>query len=129
MAAKFLNRWRAQAKVFRRLTLRRDHFLLGKAQNGCAIVLAGRLSSLEAIDRRSGQPKIAVALRAPVRLHEAAGRRGGETLVSGGGDCNADHIQTPCFVGPVGPLLRPCSALFRAYAASPADRPNAVTNL
>jgi hypothetical protein len=37
------------------------------------VALAGRPGSLEAIDRCSGQPKIVVALRAPVRLHEAAG--------------------------------------------------------
>jgi hypothetical protein len=90
-----LARLSAPAKGFpRRLTLRRDHLLLGEAQNGGAIALAGRPGSLEAIDRRSGQPKIVVALRAPVRLHEAAGRRGGERLVSGGGDFNADHSDT-----------------------------------
>ena len=53
----------APAKGFpRRLTLRRDHLLLGEAQNGGAIALAGHPGSLEAIDRRSGQPKIVVAL-------------------------------------------------------------------
>ena len=52
-----------------RLTLRRDHLLLGEAQNRGAIALAGRPGSLEAIDRCAGQPKIVVALRAPVRLH------------------------------------------------------------
>ena len=74
--------------------LRRDHLLLGEAQNGGAIALAGHPGSLEAIDRRSGQPKIVVALWASVRLHEAADRQGGERLVSGGGDFNADHSDT-----------------------------------
>jgi hypothetical protein len=49
-----LARLSAPAKGFpRRLTLRRDHLLLGEAQNGGAIALAGRPGSLEAIDRRA----------------------------------------------------------------------------
>src|SRR3984957_6701558 len=109
----------------RRLTLRRDHLLLGEAQNGGAIALAGRPGSLEAIDRCAGQPKIVGALRAPVRLHEAAGRRGRERLVSGGGDFNADHSDT-VFHRSRCRLVR--FSLFRAYAASPADRAKAMTS-
>jgi hypothetical protein len=39
------------------LTLRRDHLLLGEAQNGGAIALAGRPGGLEAIDRCLGSAK------------------------------------------------------------------------
>jgi hypothetical protein len=49
----------------RRLTLRRDHLLLGEVQNDGPIA-AGRPGGLEAIDRHSGQPKIVLDLRAPV---------------------------------------------------------------
>ena len=38
----------------------------------------GARAALRRLTAGSGQPMIVVVLRAPVRLHEAAGRRGGE---------------------------------------------------